>query len=127
MTAVSNDGNIIKRTSQYIDNQAFDETTGLPTVQLGGTDGVNVTRLKINSDGSINAVTGVSTTYKTKVDKATTNIIYIGKAVIGTATSAASWLITKVDKTVTDNVTITYAAAGASTATWDNRASETYS
>ena len=54
MTAVNNDGNIIERTSQYIDNTAFDEETGLPTVQIGGTDGSTVNRLEINSDGSLN-------------------------------------------------------------------------
>ena len=65
---------------------------------------------------------------KTLVDKSTTtDVIYIGKAPIGTATSAASWQIKKIDKTVTDNVTITFAAAGAFTATWNNRGSETYS
>ncbi len=64
---------------------------------------------------------------KTEVDKSTTtDVIYIGKAPIGTATSTAGWQIKKIDKTVTDNVTITYAAAGAFTATWTNRASETY-
>lgn len=70
---------------------------------------------------------GASSTYKTKVDKATTNIIYIGKAALGTATSAPSWQIAKVDKTVTDNVTITYADSAAFTATRDDRASESYS
>lgn len=65
---------------------------------------------------------------KTEVDKSTTtDVIYIGKAPIGTATSTAGWQIKKVDKTVTDNVTITFAAAGAFTATWNNRGSETYS
>lgn len=70
---------------------------------------------------------GAATNYKTLVDKATTNVIYIGKAAIGTSTGSAAWLIKKVDKTVTDNVTITFAAAGAFTATWNNRGSETYS
>lgn len=65
---------------------------------------------------------------KTKVDKSTTtNVIYIGKAPIGTALGTGAWQIKKIDKTVTDNVTITFAAAGAFTATWNNRGSETYS
>jgi len=63
----------------------------------------------------------------TLFDKATTNIIYIGKAPIGTALGTGAWQIKKIDKTVTDNVTITFAAAGAFTATWNNRGSETYS
>ena len=64
---------------------------------------------------------------KVLVDKATANIIYIGKAPIGTALGTGAWQIKKIDKTVTDNVTITFAAAGAFTATWNNRGSETYS
>lgn len=65
---------------------------------------------------------------KTKVDKSTTtNVIYIGKAPIGTALGTGAWQIKKIDKTVTDNVTITFAAAGAFTATWNNLGSETYS
>lgn len=85
------------------------------------------TTLKVtNADGS--AIGGSTTTYyKVLVDKATTNIIYIGKAPIGTALGSGAWQIKKVDKTVTDNVTITFAAAGAFTATWNNRGSETYS
>jgi len=75
-------------------------------------------------DGSVYNRTPAS---KVLVDKATTNIIYIGKAPIGTALGSGAWQIKKVDKTVTDNVTITFAAGGAFTATWNNRGSETYS
>lgn len=64
---------------------------------------------------------GATTSKKTLIDKTTTNVIYVGKATIGTATSTGSWQITKIDKT-TSPFSITYAAAGASTATWDNRA-----
>lgn len=69
-----------------------------------------------------------STPKKTLIDKTTTtDVIYIGEASTGTATSSATWFITKVDKT-TSPISITYAAAGDSTATWDNRATaETYS
>lgn len=77
-----------------------------------------------NTDGS---TIGGSPTYKILVDKGTTNIIYIGKAPIGTALGTGAWQIKKIDKTVADNVTITHAAAGAFTATWNNRGSETYS
>jgi len=73
-------------------------------------------------------VTSQSSIYKTEVDKSTTtDVIYIGKAPIGTATSTAGWQIKKIDKTVTDNITITFAASGAFTAMWNNRGSEVYS
>lgn len=86
------------------------------------------TSLKVtNPDGSsIGSVSG-ATNYKTKIDKSsTTNVIYIGEAAIGSATSAGAWKLTKIDKTVTDNVTITYANSGAFTAIWDDRVSEVY-
>lgn len=70
---------------------------------------------------------GTTSQQKTLIDKTTTtNIIYIGKAAIGTATSSATWFITKVDKT-SSPISITYAAAGDSTATWNDRVTETYS
>lgn len=123
MAQPTNDGNIVKRTSQYLDNLEHDETTGAKGVSLYGTpDGSSVYRLKINSDGSINAVTGGSVTYKKKFDTSTTGVVYVGKAPIGTATSAAAWQISKTDLTSAASGTTTYAAAGAFTATWDNHA-----
>lgn len=65
---------------------------------------------------------GTTSPQKTLIDKTTTtNVIYVGKATIGTATSTGAWQITKIDKSGSP-VSITYAAAGASTATWNNRA-----
>lgn len=71
---------------------------------------------------------GTTSPQKTLIDKTTTtDVIYVGEAEIGTATSAASWFITKINKS-SSPISITYAAGGASTATWDNRATtETYS
>ena len=86
------------------------------------------TAMKVtNPDGTaIGNFTAVA--YKTKIDKSsTTNVIYIGEAAIGTATSSAAWKLTKIDKTVTDNVTITYANSGAFTAVYDDRVIEVYS
>ena len=76
-------------------------------------------------DDIITAISGIggTTYYKTLVDKSTTtDVIYVGKAAIGSATSAAAWQIKKIVKTVADNVTITFGAAGAFTAIWDDRA-----
>ncbi len=89
----------------------------------------NLEYVELTPDGKVpvEAVLG-TTNYKTLIDKSTTpNVVYIGQAASGTATSTAGWQIKKIDKTVTDNVTITFAAAGAFTATWNNRGSETYS
>lgn len=61
---------------------------------------------------------------KTLIDKTTTtDVIYIGEAAIGTATSAPTWFITKVDKS-SSPISITFAAEGDSTATWDDRATD---
>lgn len=56
----NNDGNIVKRSSQYIDNLGFNEDTQLKMIEVGGTDGATTNRLKINSDGSINVTGGTS-------------------------------------------------------------------
>lgn len=76
-----------------------------------------------NGDGTFSLPTSSTATIKkTLIDKTTTtDVIYIGEAAIGTATSSSAWFITKVDKTASP-ISITYASAGASTATWNNRA-----
>ncbi len=80
------------------------------------------------ADGSIpvTVVSGGSTptVKKTLIDKTTTtDVVYIGQADSGTATSASLWTITKVDKT-TSPVVITHTG---NTAVWDNRVSGSYS
>lgn len=74
----------------------------------------------------VSAVITSASTYKVKWDKTVTNVIYLGKAVLGSSLSSAVWQIQKIDKTVTNTGTITFANAGAFTATWDNRLTETY-
>lgn len=49
-------GNIVEYSTQYIDNKGFNSDTQLKSVEIGGTDGSTVNRLKINSDGSIVSV-----------------------------------------------------------------------
>lgn len=70
MAQPTNDGNIVKRTSQYIDNESFDETTGVRGVAIYGTpDGSSVYRLKIDADGAI-ATTGGSSSGAAKATDA---------------------------------------------------------
>ena len=66
----------------------------MATVELK--DGDTETRLKVNSDGSINAVTGASASYITLVDNASSTVSYIGKANPGSATSSNVWQIQKI-------------------------------
>lgn len=130
----TNDGNIVKRTSQYLDNLEHDETTGGKGVAIyGSPDGTNIYRLKVDSNGAI-AVTGASgsstTNYITKIDDTTTtDMVYIGKAALtgsAVATSAASWQIKRID-TSTLAMDKKWADGNDSFDNiWDDRASLTY-
>lgn len=102
MPVPENDGNIVKRTSQYLNNLEHDEPTQAKGVAIYGTpDGNNVYRLKVNSDGSINTSGGAgASNYAVAVDDYTTaNVIYVGKAAIGSVSTDAVWQIKKVDAT----------------------------
>lgn len=71
------------------------------------------------------ALTANPTDYATRVDNTTTaNVLYVGKAAIGSATSAGIWQVKKIDTTT--GVIITWAAGGAFSQIWDNRASLSY-
>jgi hypothetical protein len=59
-----------------------------------------------------------------QVDTAASPIIYIGKAPIGTLTSAPLWQISKLD--TTGGAKITWTGGGNYTQIWDNRTSLTY-
>lgn len=125
----NNDGNIVKRTSQYIDNMSFDETTELPMAQIAGTDGSDVYRVKVNSSGEL-AVSGTSAAapiYATLVDDySEDNITYVGRADTGSASSSAVWQIRKIDESI--GATTTWADGdGSFNNIWDNRESLTYS
>ena len=65
-------------------------------------------------------------TYTTKIDQATTDVMYIGKAVPGTLGSAASWQIQRLTS-VGDDLDVEFAAAGEFSQIWNNRASLSYS
>lgn len=73
------------------------------------------------------SVTSYSPTQSVRVDEVSKNLIYIGKATIGSLTSSAVWQIQRV--TVTGTVTSTLWADGNASFDniWDNRAILTYS
>lgn len=71
-------------------------------------------------NGTIPVAT-VTLTYKTLLDDyTTTNVTYVGKAAIGSATSAAVWQIQKIDES--SGLVITWGGTGAFDQVWDNRA-----
>ena len=60
----------------------------------------------------------------TVVDSSGAPVFYVGKAPIGTASSASVWKIQKID--TTSGVIVTYAGGGNYTQIWDNRTSLVY-
>lgn len=119
MSVPDNNGNIVKRTSQYIDNIEHDDTTGGKAVSIVGTpDGVNRYRLAINADGSIG--TANSTVTERYDIEGTT--IYTATAPVGTSDSSTGWTITKYDLS---NMT---AASGkiSTDVSWSDRVTGTY-
>lgn len=127
-------GNIVEYSTQYIDNMGFNSDTKLKSVEIGGTNGSTVNRLKINSDGSadVTVVAGGSTPAQTvtKIDDTTTaNVVYIGKAELTGAaisTSSAVWQIKRLD---TSSIALDKKWADGDANynnVWDDRASLTY-
>lgn len=75
-------------------------------------------------NGSI-PVASVTLTYKTLLDDyTTTNVTYVGKAAIGSASSSAVWQIQKIDETT--GMSITWADNAGFTQVWDNRVGLVY-
>lgn len=109
-----------KATTDAVKNMTFP----VPNYVLPFSKDGKATQITLNTDGTL--PTG-SANYKTEVDTATANIVYIGKAPIGSSTGSGVWQIKRVDLTTTNAIESKYAASGAFTATWTNRASETYS
>lgn len=81
--------------------------------------------MKIRRDGVLETqpVSIQETTVKAVYDIGDT-VIYIGTALLGTATSSASWLI---KKTTLSGGNPTQTQWSSNTAIWDNRISESYS
>lgn len=76
--------------------------------------------IQLSPDGSL-PVTFSSSTYKLILDETTTtSVTYVGKAALGSATSAAVWQIQKIDES--SGLVITWAGTGAFDQVWDNRA-----
>lgn len=78
------------------------------------------TQVTLDSSGAL-PVAFSSSTYKLILDETTTtSVTYVGKAALGSATSAAVWQIQKIDET--SGLAITWGGTGAFDQVWDNRA-----
>jgi len=88
--------------------------------------------VKVNPSGALttdatisgNVFTESAIYYKRLDDTTTLNMIYIGEATPGTATSAATWRIKRLD--LTAGLIIQWAGTGTFNQVWNNRASLTY-
>jgi hypothetical protein len=111
---------------QDVLGSSFDGDFGVLAFEALGYDGTALRRLKVNTSGeTVIANDQVQTLID---DVTTTNVKYVGKAPIGTATSAPAWTIFKIDKSATPiTLKVQWASAGASTCIYDNRASLSYS
>lgn len=90
-----------------------------------GWDGTNWQRQQVGPNGNLLVISGPSAVRLD--DYSTTNVIYVGKALVGSTTSAAKWQIKKIDQTT--GLVITFADGDANYDNiWDNRATTiTYS
>jgi len=85
---------------------------------------------RVVADVSGSTISTQSATYATRVDNVTTaGVTYVGKALPGTGTAAASWQIQKIDESGSPETTvITFADGDANfDNVWDDRASLSYS
>lgn len=124
--AAGTTSDLAKITSTLYDDSLAKTVRSVITGQTtaGGGGYVNV---KVNPSGAlVTESTVVPTTYKTLIDETSTpSVTYLGRADIGSLTSAAKWQISKIDESgaVTS---ITWSGSGF-TAIWDNRTSLSYS
>jgi len=128
--------NSIKTTVTPLGTQITTSDNGIVTNSVihgkttaGGGSYVDV---KVNPSGALktdatisgNVSTESAIYYKRLDDTTTLNMIYIGEATPGTATSASTWRIKRLD--VSAGLIIQWADSGDFTQVWNNRASLTY-
>ncbi|RLG43311.1 MAG: hypothetical protein DRN81_06805 [Thermoproteota archaeon] len=87
------------------------------------------TLVAVTTENELKTSTTIATTNEAlefATDSGDSNVLYLGTASVGTATSAASWKIQKID--TTSGVSITWADGNATADNiWDNRESLSYS
>jgi hypothetical protein len=130
------DGAATQGSARVLSSQIIDTDTGIVTntvihgkTTAGGGSYVDV---KVNPSGALttdatisgNVFTESAIYYKRLDDTTTLNMIYIGEATPGTATSASTWRIKRLD--ITSGLIIQWAGTGIFNQVWNNRASLTY-
>lgn len=132
----TSDGTATQGSARVLSSQIVGTDTGIVAnavihgkTTAGGGSYVDV---KVNPSGALttdatisgNVFTESAIYYKRLDDTTTLNMIYIGEATPGTATSAATWRIKRLD--LTAGLIIQWADSGDFTQVWNNRASLTY-
>lgn len=116
------------------DNIAISDGTDVMAVNADGSINIDKSTLATtakqdtgnSSLASIDAkLTEVS--YKTIIDQASGSVTYVGRALAGTATSAAAWQVSKFEQIATQLIETTADGDFLLNNIWDNRASLTYS
>jgi hypothetical protein len=111
--------------SSAVDNQAGSDP--LTQTDVGGKKSLDVNVTDITLNKANDSVEAFTPNEKTLIDEASSTITYVGKAAIGSATSAASWKIKKIETTGTITAITFAGGSGNYTNIWDNRASLSYS
>lgn len=89
-----------KHSIQNLLNWSWDETKRILGFGMVGWDGSAAQVIKVNSQGELIVDTGGGElAVNVQENSGDSNILYVGKATIGTATSAASWQIMRVNTT----------------------------
>lgn len=118
--------NPVLYSSQEIDNESYNDTYKIKETALYVFNAAGNTFLPVRGDAAGNILTGSgSSPSAIRLDNTTTaNVIYVGKATPGTATSSTTWQVQKIDQST--GTVITWSDTGKFTQIWDNRAILTY-
>jgi len=117
----------VKFSTQEMGNRSFDSDFNINTTEMIGYDGANLQRMKVNADGELVIdASGGEQALNVQANSGDAKIEYIGKAPIGSLTSAEVWQIKKVN--ITTGTVITWADGDDSyNNEFDNRESLSYS
>ena len=118
--------NPVLYSSQEIDNESYNDTYKIKETALYVFNATANSFVPVRGDAAGNILTGSGASPSAiRLDNTSTaNIIYVGKAAPGTATSSTIWQVQKIDQST--GTVITWADTGKFTQIWDNRVGLTY-
>lgn len=117
---------LIDKTGSKLTDIATRPHSDLQNVLQGDDTSSSTTVGKHVTDAQLRAYIEISQAYATEFEDVGGNIYYLGKAPLGTATSAAEWWIRKIDTTTGEAVTTSADSNSNFDNVWDDRTSLTY-